>query len=337
VLANAVSISFGSHDVITARKRQVRERAGLSADPVNKCRQPDLDDMKKRLARRHGTKRCPVALEEALSVLQTHLYVPVSALREAQAIKSTSETLKGRRGIAPARTIRKVIGSELKVSREHSTDLASFVPVRSGVRRCTKPLDDAAHTPFEAFYRRALPRLQQYVMALIKILIPVLASPETRASLSGLVFDIYGEVTGDDDADDNIVQVDVRRQTAIIANCCSTTLLLLLRQARESHAMQYEYLLSVMADCNLTALLVRFLQQDVTGLCLKPHWFADAQYLFTEPKERPKVNWNYFGATVSCIRLLQKLSKASHMRVRELMNAKMDKTLKVSRKISLHR
>jgi hypothetical protein len=50
----------------------------------------------------------------------------------------------------------------------------------------------------------------------------------------------------------------------------------------------------------------------------------EVHYAFEEPNEETIVNWNYFVATVSGLRLLQKLTKSALFRVRELLNAKMD-------------
>jgi hypothetical protein len=94
--------------------------------------------------------------------------------------------------------------------------------------------------------------------------------------------------------------------------------------------MQHEYLLGMYGEYNVMLLLFRFLQQDVTSLCLQKFYLADSRvhFAFQEPAEQPVVNWNAFVATVSCLRLLHKLTKHSLGRVIELTNAKMEKPLK---------
>lgn len=83
-------------------------------------------------------------------------------------------------------------------------------------------------------------------------------------------------------------------------------------------------------DVGLMDLLLRFVQLDVAGLCLAPHWVPNAaiHYLFEEPAERPHVNWNFLVTTVSCMQLLQKLTKHSMLRVRAVKQHKADRDLK---------
>ncbi len=152
---------------------------------------------------------------------------------------------------------------------------------------------------------------------------------------------LFGSRKGERDVQ---TQVDAARQRAVLAKCGFGFLLLILRQAREkyfpsaaaaaaareNHLMQYEYLLGMYGEYNVLLLLFRFLQQDVNSLCLQKFWIADARvhFGFQEPTEQPVVNWNAFVASVSCLRLLNKLVKHSLGRVIELINAKMEKPLK---------
>ncbi len=77
-------------------------------------------------------------------------------------------------------------------------------------------------------------------------------------------------------------------------------------------------------------MLLRFVQLDVAGMCLPPHWVPNAaiHYLFEEPAERPHVNWNFLVTAVSCLQLMQKLTKHSMLRVRALKHHKADANLR---------
>lgn len=226
------------------------------------------------------------------------------------------------------------MGSELKKSREHGgpLHLSSFVSAapdrgkrRGALRRNV--------LPFELWYRRALPHLRSHMMGLVKL----------------LVVGVMECFRARDPKQPVIEQMDARRHSAVLGKACASTLLLLLRLARENHVMQHEHLLGVYIDCDLMMLLLRFLQLDVSGLCLQPHWMPNdaLHFLFTEPEERPHVNWNMLVLTVSMLQLLQKMTKVrsfrsvcggfiltrlwgqhSLMRVRELMRHKGDRDLK---------
>jgi hypothetical protein len=93
----------------------------------------------------------------------------------------------------------------------------------------------------------------------------------------------------------------------------------------------HRYLLGMFGEYNVMLILFRFLQQDITNLCLAKFWIADARvhFGFTEQRDgQPIVNWNYFASAVYSLRLLHKLCKNSLGRVLELIGAKLDKPLK---------
>lgn len=78
-------------------------------------------------------------------------------------------------------------------------------------------------------------------------------------------------------------------------------------------------------------ILIRFLQLDITSLCLAKFWIADPRvhFGFSEQQSgQPPVNWNYFAATVYALRLLHKLCRFSVGRILEMNAAKLDKPLK---------
>jgi hypothetical protein len=105
LLWRCMSLSMGSHEEINQRKSALM---GTFDEVRPKCRQADIDDMKRRIERMNCLGKRPVALEEALRVLQANLHIPAAVLRE----KHSTQT---------GRTIRKVVGYELKASREHSS------------------------------------------------------------------------------------------------------------------------------------------------------------------------------------------------------------------------
>ncbi len=313
VLWRAAVLGMGSNADIDARKAAlVAAKRGPQTEGERrlKSRQCDLDDMKKRMERVQwttGGAELPSALREAHQVLERSLHVPAAALRHE--------------GPMDSRPLRKVVGYELRVSRECGS-LATAPGQPKPPRRVN--VSDKNALPFEAFYRRAVSRVSEYVLAIVKVLVAVLTESKTLDIMGETMF---GSRKGDRDVQ---THMDAVRQRAILGKTGFAVLLLLLRQARENHVMQYEHLLAVYGEYNVTLLLFRYLQQDINGMCLQKFYLPDARvhFGFVEPAEQPVVNWNAFVATVACLRLLHKLVKNSLGRVIEMMNAKMEKPLK---------
>ncbi len=159
VLWRAAGMGMGWGAEIDARKAAlVAARRGDSAGrPGPKSRLCDLEDMRRRLERVQwtlGGGSAPAALHEAREVLERSLHVPAAALRE-------------RSGKMDSRLIRKVVGYEMRVAREYAAP--ATVPGEPRPPRRVNAVAPADALPFEAFYRRALPRLAEYVLSIIKV------------------------------------------------------------------------------------------------------------------------------------------------------------------------
>ena len=299
---------MGSHDEIDARKKKLEEEANEKKDKSVggqlKCRRVDVEYMRLRLERMRWNgdeKNAPLALQEGMRVLQASLHVPAAVRRGGEACTGPVK--------------QKIVGYELRSARECGENDSV-----AKQRRMDQVLDRSA-LPFEAFYRRALPELSDFFMAAIKLLVAVLVDDNENLDYKSEMF--IGLKRPENDVQS---QMDESRIRAILLASSFSVFLLLLRQARENSLMQYEYLLGTFGEFNLTLLLFRFLHQDVNSLCLNPFFIPDSavHYLWRRPKSEPAVNWNYFVASVSVLRLLHKLLKHSLPRVRDLIDAKVD-------------
>ena len=155
VLWRAAALGMGSGGEIDARKAALAAGRGRGGRP--KSRQCDVEDMRRRQERVQWTMgggEAPAALKEAREVLERHLHVPAAALRDPS-------------GKMDSRLIRKVVGYELRVAREFG--VPATVPGQPRPPRRVNAVAIADALPFEAFYRRALPRLAEYVLSIVKV------------------------------------------------------------------------------------------------------------------------------------------------------------------------
>jgi hypothetical protein len=154
VLWRAAGLGMGWGADIDARKAAL---VAAHREPGPKSRQCDVDDMRKRTERVQwtlGGGTAPAALHEALQVLEQCLHIPAAALRENG-------------GRMDSRLIRKVVGYELRVAREYGSP--ATVPGEPRPSRRVNVVAVSSALPFEAFYRRTLPRLAEYVLCIIKV------------------------------------------------------------------------------------------------------------------------------------------------------------------------
>jgi len=297
LLFESITLWMGFEEDLTRRKTT---RQKLSSRPLHlpKSRLSDVQHMKRRLEQFPATQRQPLALEEALHILERNMHAP----DKAQDVPLASTTL------------RKVIGYKMQTTRE--------VLSKSQKEEEEEEEEDQRDVfPFGIFYQHAYHQLDAFLVSLVKVF---MSSLVPQAQLQPNVFlEIHGN-------DKSTLDIDHARHRSVVLRCCSSTLLLLARLARESHPMQAAYVMHVLADCSFMLLLCKFLKEDIATLCLKPHWIPDPSihFLYTESQQRPLVNWNYFVTSVSCLRLIQKLTKRSMTRTRIILKEKLSLSLK---------
>lgn len=199
-------------------------------------------------------------------------------------------------------------------------------------------------TPTEKLYSALLPRMPQYVIALLKILLAASTATKTKTEKTESI-NIMSEMDPDND-DGSIFQnmkvnADASRHKEVIIKAVSATLILLLKHLKINHIYQFEYVSQQMMFANCIPLVLKFLSQDVYTFIMDPKStismidfpacvIGEPPALTTLPIQlcsfQPFSRRNMFSC-INMVRILNKIVKWKHSRVMMLVVFKSTPTL----------
>lgn len=199
--------------------------------------------------------------------------------------------------------------------------------------------DDA---PAERLYSALLPRMPQYVIALLKILLAASTATKTKTERTESI-NIMSEMDPESD-DGSIVQnvrvnADASRHKEVIIKAVSATLILLLKHLKINHVYQFEYVTQQMMFANCIPLVLKFLSQDIYSFVMdpkstismidfpacvigEPPMLSSKWQCFFQP-----FSWRNMFSCINMVRILNKIVKWKHSRVMMLVVFKSSPTL----------
>lgn len=212
------------------------------------------------------------------------------------------------------------------------------------------------HPPAEMLYRAMLPKMEGYIIALLKVLLASASTPLSKAKTSGSL-NVLVDVLPEDPnpIEPQRLQKDLSRHKEIITKAVSASLLLLLKHFRLNHIYQFEFISQCMFYANGVTLVLKFLNQDMNMFVTAENSIPSLDFpscIFfvppptighpivensdTLPDEAvPKITcWRNLFSTINMLRIIQKLTKWRTPRTMMLNVLKSPPILKKTLKIS---
>lgn len=198
--------------------------------------------------------------------------------------------------------------------------------------------------PAEKFYQAILPRLPQYMIALLKILLASSTSPKNKTERSESI-NVINEMNLDVSTQSIIqtmkMNADVNRHKEIIIKAISAILLLLLKHFKINHIYQFEYVSQQLMFANCIPLILKFLSQDIYNYIIASKStisvidfpacvIGEQPELTTEAIELCSFvpySWRNMFSCINLLRILNKLTKWKHSRIMMLVVFKSAPTL----------
>lgn len=198
--------------------------------------------------------------------------------------------------------------------------------------------------PAEKLYCALLPRLPQYMIALLKILLAASTSIKNKPERSESI-NIMCEMSLDD-SNPSIIQTmranaDANRHKEVIIKSVSAILLLLLKHFKINHIYQFEYVSQQLMFANCIPLILKFLSQDILSYIVSSKSnisaidfpacvIGEQPELTTEAIELcsfQPYSWRNMFSCINLLRILNKLTKWKHSRIMMLVVFKSAPTL----------
>ncbi|EDV25365.1 uncharacterized protein TRIADDRAFT_23499, partial [Trichoplax adhaerens] len=203
--------------------------------------------------------------------------------------------------------------------------------------------DEIADNPTEILYQAILPKIQQYMIALLKILL--VASPTTKSKTES--FNILVEVLPKANASTMRqtlkVAVDAERHKEIIVEAISAILLLLLKHFKVNHILQFEHMAQNLVFANCIPLILKHLNQNLVNYLILFSGTENLEFpacvlnkfniLSHDDKENPTYSWRGIFSCINLTRILQKLTKWRPSRIMMLVVFKSAPILKRALKL----
>lgn len=196
----------------------------------------------------------------------------------------------------------------------------------------------------EKLYQALLPRLPQYMIALLKILLAASTNTKNISDRAESI-NIMAEINADANCP-NIIQrmkmnADAGRHKEIIIKAISAILILLLKHLKVNHIYQFEYVSQQLMFANCIPLILKFLSQDIYSYILSSKSTISAiDFPACVIGEQPELTaeaiemcsfqpycWRNMFACMNLVRILNKLTKWKHSRIMMLVVFKSAPTL----------
>ncbi|KAH7698718.1 Protein FARL-11, partial [Aphelenchoides avenae] len=213
-------------------------------------------------------------------------------------------------------------------------------------------------TCIEKLYRRMLPGMSDYVIALLKIILAALPSSKAKADTVSILSDVLNpemdtnelltnsinlDVSMQNALEDTVrIAIDINRHKEIIIKSASAILILLLKYFRLNHIYQFENFSQHLVLANCLPLILKFLDQNICRYFQSKHEITPFSYpraplyyvrnsyqwpTLTADNVMDDVdsecdtyfNWRNAFTCVNLVRVLNKLTKWKHARTMMLV------------------
>ena len=248
----------------------------------------------------------------------------------------------------------------VKILQQHLYVSHGDLAMRHEDKMCNTPKRNRKilffHPPAEDLYRAMLPKMEDYIIALLKVLLASASTPLSKAKTGGSL-NVLVDVLPEDPnpIEPQRLQKDLNRHKEIITKAVSASLLLLLKHFRLNHVYQFEFISQCMFYANCIPLVLKFLNQDMNmyvtaensipsldfPTCLFFIPPPNTGHTIIEPHDTmpddisPKgMCWRNLFSTVNMLRIIQKLTKWRPPRTMMLNVFKSPPILKKTLKIS---
>uniref|UniRef100_A0AC35TVT3 Striatin-interacting protein 1 homolog n=1 Tax=Rhabditophanes sp. KR3021 TaxID=114890 RepID=A0AC35TVT3_9BILA len=144
--------------------------------------------------------------------------------------------------------------------------------------------DNFEDTPTERFYKATMPKLAEYVVALLKVMMAALPSQKAKNETVNILSDVLpGSMEGNEHLSNSInldtsqinslcedflepsiiLAIDIKRHKEIIIKAVSSIIILLLKHMKLNHIYQFEHLSNYLVFANGIPLLLKFLDRNM--------------------------------------------------------------------------
>lgn len=199
-------------------------------------------------------------------------------------------------------------------------------------------------TAAEKLYNALLPKLPQYMIALLKILLAASTSTKNKSERTESI-NIMCEMNSDNGSASIIqtmkMNADANRHKEIIIKAVSAILILLLKHFKVNHIYQFEYVSQQLMFANCIPLILKFLSQDIYSYIVTSKStisvidfpacvIGEQPELTTEAIELCSFQpycWRNMFSCINLVKILNKLTKWKHSRIMMLVVFKSAPTL----------
>lgn len=196
----------------------------------------------------------------------------------------------------------------------------------------------------ERLYAALLPRLPQYMIALLKILLAASTSSKNKSERTESI-NIMAEINPDVSSTSIIqtmnMNADANRHKEIIIKAISAILILLLKHFKINHVYQFEYVSQQLMFANCIPLILKFLSQDIYSYIMtSKSTISEIDFPACVIGEQPELTtetielgssgplcWRNMFSCINLLRVLNKLTKWKHSRIMMLVVFKSSQTL----------
>lgn len=200
--------------------------------------------------------------------------------------------------------------------------------------------------PSEKLYAALLPKLPQYMISLLKILLAASTSSKNKSERSESI-NIMSEINFESVTPSSTMiqtmkmNADANRHKEVIIKAVSAILILLLKHFKINHVYQFEYISQQLMFANCIPLILKFLSQDIHSYILSSKSnisaidfpacvIGEQPELTTEAIELcsfQPYSWRNMFSCINLVRILNKLTKWKHSRIMMLVVFKSAPTL----------
>lgn len=241
------------------------------------------------------------------------------------------------------------IHESVKTLRRHIYTSLSDIQIKKEIEITRNPISASKNeitvqTPAELLYQSILPKLPQYIIALLKILLAAAPTSKAKNESINILADILPEGTPITVTESTKLGIDVNRHKEIIVKTVSAILLLYLKHFKLNHIYQFEFMSQHLVFANCIPLILKFFNQNIMHYVGSRNNIEKMDFPFCVIGEQPELTFgviedstsssrNIFSC-INLLRVLNKLTKWKNSRVMMLVVFKsapiLKKTLKVS-------
>lgn len=202
--------------------------------------------------------------------------------------------------------------------------------------------------PAERLYSALLPRLPQYMIALLKILLAASTGSKNKSERTesiNIMSEIGSDIDGQSISQSLKMNTDANRHKEVIIKAVSAILILLLKHFRVNHIYQFEYVSQQLMFANCIPLILKFLSQDIYSYIVtsksdittfefptcvigkQPEMTTEQMNQAIELSSLRSYSWRNMFSCINLVRILNKLTKWKHSRIMMLVVFKSAPTL----------